>query len=58
MIKRVSIVLANYCPHCVPLSLRNANKMAEDLEVPLLILDIEIPEQLEAADKLVKEHGD
>jgi hypothetical protein len=32
--------------------------MAEELGVPLLILDIEIPEQLEAADKLVKEHGD
>ena len=32
--------------------------MAKDLGVPLLILDIEIPEQLEAADRLVKEHGD
>jgi hypothetical protein len=32
--------------------------MAEDLGVSLLSLDIEIPEQLEAADRLVKEHGD
>lgn len=58
LIKRVSIVFANYCPHCVPFSLRNANKMSEDLGVPLLTLDIEIPEQLEAADRLVEEHGD
>jgi len=58
LIKRVSIVLANYCPHCVPFSLRYANEMAEDLGVSLLSLDIEIPEQLEAADRLVEEHGD
>jgi hypothetical protein len=32
--------------------------MSRDLGVPLLTLDIEIPEQLEAADRLVKEHGD
>jgi hypothetical protein len=32
--------------------------MAEDLGVPLLILDIEAPEQLEAADRLVEDHGD
>jgi hypothetical protein len=32
--------------------------MSEDLGVPLLTLDIEIPEQLEAADRLVEEHGD
>ena len=32
--------------------------MAKDLGVPLLTLDIEMPEQLEGADRLVKEHGD
>jgi len=32
--------------------------MAEDLGVSLLSLDIEVPEQLEAADRLVEEHGD
>ena len=58
MIKRVSIVLAKYCPHCVPSSLRNASRMAEDLRVPLRVLDVEIPEQLEEADRLVEEHGD
>jgi hypothetical protein len=58
MIERVSIVLANYCPHCVPLSLRNAERIAEELGVPLQVLDIEIAEQETVADRLVEEHGD
>ncbi len=58
MINRVSIVLANYCPHCVPFSLRNAEKMAKDFGVPLRVLDIEIIEQEREADRLVEKHGD
>lgn len=57
-IKQVSIVLAKYCPHCVPFSLCNAERMAEDFGVPLRVLDIEIQEQEAAADRLVEEHGD
>jgi predicted Zn-ribbon and HTH transcriptional regulator len=57
-IKQVSIVLAKYCPHCLPFSLRNAERMAEDFGVPLRVLDIEIPEQEAAADRLVEEYGD
>jgi hypothetical protein len=57
-IKRVSIVLANWCPHCVPLSKDNSEIMAKDLGVPLRILDIDVLAQLKAADVLVKEHGD
>ena len=58
MINRVSIVLANYCPHCVPFSLRNAEKMAKDFGVPLRVLNIEIIEQEREADILVGKHGD
>ena len=58
MITRVSIVLAHYCPHCVPFSLRNAEKMAKNLEVPLRVLDIQVPEQEVVADKLVEKYGD
>ncbi|MFQ6074930.1 MAG: glutaredoxin family protein [Candidatus Bathyarchaeia archaeon] len=58
MIERVSIVLAKWCPHCVSLSLRNAKRIAEDLGVPLRVLDIDVPDQLRAADRLVEEHGD
>jgi hypothetical protein len=58
MINQVSIVLANYCPHCVPFSLSNAEKIAKDFEVPLRVLNIEISEQEIVSDKLVKEYGD
>jgi hypothetical protein len=58
LIERVSIVLANWCPHCVPLSLNNAEKMAEMLGVPLRVLDIDVPEQLKEADDLVEAYGD
>ncbi len=58
LVKRVVIVLAQWCPHCVPFSLQNAQKMADELGVPLTVLDIDIPEQLEEADRLVEAHGD
>lgn len=58
MINRVSIVLANYCPHCVPFSLRNTKKIAKDFGVPLRVLDIEISEEEIVADRLVEEYGD
>jgi hypothetical protein len=58
LIKRVSIVLAEYCPHCVPFSIKNATKMAEDLGVPLRVLNIEDPQQESMADKFVEKFGD
>ncbi len=57
-VQRVTIVLANWCPHCVPLSLENARRLAKDLRVPLRVLDIDVPEQERVSDKLVEEHGD
>jgi hypothetical protein len=58
MIYQVSIVLAYYCPHCVPFSLSNAEKMAKDFGVPLRILDIQKPEEEKIADRLVEKYGD
>jgi thiol-disulfide isomerase/thioredoxin len=58
MLKRITIVLAPWCPHCVPLSLEKAEQMAKELDVELRVLDIDHPEQESIADKLVKEHGD
>lgn len=58
MIKRVTIIFAEWCPHCVPVSLDNAKKMADELGVPLRILDIDVPSQLREADELVENHGD
>jgi thiol-disulfide isomerase/thioredoxin len=55
---RISIVLATWCPHCVPLSLENAKKMAEEIRVPLRVLDIDQPESAKIADELVSKYGD
>jgi glutaredoxin len=57
-VKRVTVVLANWCPHCVPLSLDNARKLANDLSADLRVLDIDKPEEEREADRLVEEHGD
>ena len=58
MTRRISIVLADWCPHCVPLSLENSKRMAKDLNADLRVLDIDDPEQERVADELVKEFGD
>ncbi|MDQ1280484.1 MAG: hypothetical protein QG670_1747 [Thermoproteota archaeon] len=57
-VKCITIVLANWCPHCVPLSLQNCKDIAKKLRVSLRILDIEVPSQLKVADTLVEEYGD
>ena len=56
--RRITIVLAQWCPHCVPLSLERAQRMARELNVELRVLDIDPPDQEKEADMLVKEHGD
>jgi hypothetical protein len=56
--QRLTIVLAQWCPHCVPLSVRNGRRLAKVLGVPLRILDIDRPAQVKLADRIVREHGD
>jgi glutaredoxin len=55
---QISVVLATWCPHCVPLSSEMAKKMSEDLGVPFRILDIDDEEKVKIADTLVREYGD
>jgi glutaredoxin len=56
--RSITVVLAEWCPHCVPLTLDILREMSKELDVPLRVLDIDDPEQESEADKLVKEHGD
>ena len=56
--QRLTVVLAPWCPHCVPLSVRNGRRLARRLGVPLRILDIDRRTQVTVADRLVREHGD
>lgn len=56
--RRLTIVLAPWCPHCVPLSVRNGRRLARRLRVPLRILNIDRRAQERLADRIVREHGD
>ncbi len=56
--RRLTIVLAQWCPHCVPLSVKEGRSLARRLRVPLRILDIDRRGQLPAADRIVRKHGD
>lgn len=58
MLDRITIVLAQWCPHCVPLALEKAEQMAKQLGVELQVLDIDDPEQERIADSLVNDYGD
>lgn len=56
--RRLTVVLAQWCPHCVPLSVRNGRRLARRLAVPLRVLDIDRRREVRIADRLVREHGD
>jgi hypothetical protein len=56
--RRLVLVFAHWCPHCAPLSLEQAPKLAARLGVPLRLLDIDVPHEEAEADRIVKEHGD
>ena len=55
---RVSAVIAKWCPHCYLISVDNARKMAEDLDVALQVLDIDDENDGKVADDLVRNYGD
>lgn len=58
VLNRITVVLAQWCPHCVPLSLEKCRQIAKNLRVELRVLDIDDPEQVKIADSLVKDYGD
>ncbi len=56
--KRLDLVYAVWCPHCVPISTDRAPRLAKQWGVPLRLLDIDQPELERIADGLVETHGD
>ena len=56
--QQLDLVMAEWCPHCSPLSVEMGEKLAQRLGVPLRILDIDERAQELVADRLVREHGD
>jgi len=58
MLQQVIIVLAQWCPHCVPFTRDEVLEWGKELNVPVKILDIDGPEEEKVADELVKRYGD
>ncbi len=56
--RRLTIVLADWCPHCVPLSDRNVRRLARALKVPVRRLDIDRRAEGRTADAVVQKYGD
>ncbi|MCI4320844.1 MAG: hypothetical protein L3K18_04000 [Thermoplasmata archaeon] len=55
--RQLTLVLATWCPHCVPLSTERAPELAKRLGVPLRVLDIDDRTEEVEADRLVREFG-
>ncbi len=56
--RRLTVVLAQWCPHCVPLSVDKGRKFAKRLGIPFRTLDIDRRAQEREADRIVRKHGD
>jgi hypothetical protein len=54
---RLSLVIATWCPHCVPLSTDYAPVLAKQLGVPMRVLDVDVPTEEAEADRVVRSHG-
>ncbi|MCH8022395.1 MAG: hypothetical protein IH932_01435 [Thaumarchaeota archaeon] len=57
-VKGVTTVFAHWCRHCDPPALDATERIGKELEVPMKLLDIDIPEQEIEADDIVKKYGD
>ena len=56
--RRLTVVLAQWCPHCVPLSVRKGRQFAKRLGIRFRTLDIDRRAQEKEADRLVRMYGD
>ena len=55
---RLILVMAEWCPHCVPLSIELGRTYARQHDVPMKTLDIDVPAEELEADRWVREYGD
>jgi hypothetical protein len=56
-LKAIHVVYAQWCPHCVPVTVEPLKRRGEELGVPCLLHDIDTDE-VEVADDLVRKYGD
>jgi hypothetical protein len=57
MLSRITIVLARWCSHSIPLSIDAVKKIGNDLNIPVRILDIDNNKDEKIADELIKKNG-
>ncbi len=57
MLKAIHVVYANWCPHCVPLTVEPLRRAAEAIGVSFVLHDIDT-EAVVRADELVERYGD
>jgi glutaredoxin len=57
-VSKVTIVYADWCPHCNPPGINAAKKLSKRLNVPLRMLNIDDAQQLKEADRMVTMYGD
>lgn len=55
-VRKVKVVYANWCPHCVPTTVEPMKEVAGEIGAELELLDID--EAGPRADEVVREHGD
>ncbi|PSN91804.1 hypothetical protein B9Q03_03220 [Candidatus Marsarchaeota G2 archaeon OSP_D] len=54
----IKVVYAKWCPHCNPLTLEAMEKASSELGAKLELYDIDNPEQVKVADRLVEKYGE
>lgn len=57
-VKTIKMVMANWCPHCVPTTLDAMKRASKELNAELILYNIDKPEEEKLADELVKNYGD
>ncbi|HME19693.1 MAG TPA: hypothetical protein VKF15_08170 [Nitrososphaerales archaeon] len=56
-LKAIHVVYAQWCPHCVPITVEPLKKRGKELGVPCLLHDIDT-DDVDIADDLVRKYGD
>ena len=54
----IHVVYADWCPHCVPTTVEPVKKKAKKLGASCLLYNIDDPNAVKKADRMVKKYGD
>jgi thiol-disulfide isomerase/thioredoxin len=57
VLRAIHVVYADWCPHCVPITVGPVQRAAKEVDVPVILYDID-SDNVKAADELVKKYGD